>query len=45
MLDSNTSPEAKRKLAEADNTTADILEELSRDSDRSICALLASNPY
>ncbi len=44
MLDFNTSPEARRKLAEADDTPADILEELSRDSDRTIRTLVASNP-
>lgn len=44
MLDPNTSPEARRKLAEADDTPADILEELSKDSDRTTLALVASNP-
>lgn len=39
MLDSNTSPEAKRKLAETDDTPADILEELSKDSDRTYSGL------
>lgn len=40
MLDPNTSPEARRKLAEANDTSADILEELSKDSDRTIRTLV-----
>ena len=40
----NTSPESKRKLAEAENTTAEVLEQLSKDSDRTIRTLVASNP-
>ncbi len=44
MLDLNTSTEARRQLAEADDTPADILEELSINSDRSVRALVASNP-
>ncbi len=33
MLNPNTSTAARRQLAEADDTCADILEELSKDSD------------
>lgn len=36
MLNPNTSTEARRQLAEANDTSADILEELSKDSDRQL---------
>lgn len=45
MLDyNNTSPEIKRNIASAEDTPADILEKLSSDSDRTVRALVASNP-
>ncbi len=34
MLDDSTSAETRRKLAEASDTPAEILEQLSTDSDR-----------
>jgi hypothetical protein len=45
MLDPNSSTEARRKLAEADDTPADILEELSKDSDRTIRSFVAKNAH
>ncbi len=44
MLNDNTSPETRKKLAEANDTPAEILEELSHNSDRTIRTLVASNP-
>ncbi|MBW4663103.1 MAG: hypothetical protein KME01_02710 [Chroococcus sp. CMT-3BRIN-NPC107] len=44
MLDDETSAESQRKLAEASDTSTEVLEELSKESDCSIRALVASNP-
>ena len=44
MLNDNTSAETRRNLAEDYDTPAEILEQLSKDSDFSIRALVASNP-
>ena len=45
MLDYNNTPsEIKRKLASSEDTPADVLEKLSKDSDRTIRAKVASNP-
>ena len=45
MLDYNNTPaEIKRKIASAEDTPADILQELSKDSDRTVRAKVASNP-
>lgn len=35
MLNDNTSAETRRKLAEAEDTPSEVLEQLSLDSDRS----------
>ncbi len=43
--DSSTSPEARRKLAESEDTPAEILEQLSIDSDRIVRSCVAKNAH
>ncbi len=43
MLNDNTSVETRRKLAEASDKPSEVLEELSKDSDHYLRALVASN--
>lgn len=43
MLDDNISAETRKKLVEASDTPAEILEQLSIDSDFSVRTLVASN--
>jgi uncharacterized membrane-anchored protein YhcB (DUF1043 family) len=40
----NTPPEIKKKLACAEDTSVEVLQQLSKDSDREIRSLVASNP-
>jgi hypothetical protein len=45
MFDYNSNePEYKRKIASAENTSVNVLQQLSKDSDRDIRLLVASNP-